>query len=161
MVEYETVQATTDQTIESKAWMKNMLHFAGGLNEYEQSLFNTYLRNLGDIAEDTLYGANVIQFNKITTDPIFMKHQTISLINSGVSLVTFFGHSTTGSFDYNIGDPEDFTNYGKYNDFGNGCNTAAIFDGTITLGEKYINTEDRASIAFIAATTFFTCRQPV
>ena len=38
--------------------------------------------------------------------------------------------------------------------FGNGCNTAAIFDGTITLGEKYINTEDRASIAFIAATTF-------
>ena len=87
-----------------------MLHFAGGLNEYEQSLFNTYLRNLGDIAEDTLYGANVIQFNKITTDPIFMKHQTISipLINSGVSLVTFFGHSTTGSFDYNIGDPGRF-----------------------------------------------------
>lgn len=157
VVEFELAQISGEQTIEDKAWMKNVLHFAGGLNEYEQNLFNAYLTSYGNIIGDTLFGAKVTQFNKITTDPIFYETSDYidSIINSGVSLITFFGHSTTGSFDYNIGDPDEFSNHGKYNViFGNGCNTAAIFDGTVTLGEKYINTEGKAAIGFIAATTF-------
>jgi len=154
---FESVQQDPLQTIANKAWMKNVLHFAGGLNAFEQSLFNSFLFQYQDIIEDSLYGGNVYQFNKISGDPIFYSESEYvdSLINSGVSLITFFGHSSSGSFDYNIGDPATFNNEGKYFAvFGNGCNTAAIHGETFTLGEQYIFADHKAAIAFIAASNF-------
>ncbi len=157
MVDFEAAQADNTQTIANKAWMKNVLHFAGGLNEFEQSLFNSFLMQYKAIIEDTLYGGNVIPFNKLNADPIFYSESEYidSLINNGVSLVTFFGHSSTGSFDFNIGEPEEFENEGKYFAvFGNGCNTAAIHGESYTLGERYIFAEDKGAIAFIAASNY-------
>ena len=157
MIAYESAQADNLQTIENKAWMKNVLHFAGGLTAYEQSLFNSFLSQYAYTIEDTLYGGNVTTFNKLSTDPIFYSESEYidSLINNGVSLITFFGHSSTGSFDYNIGSPEDFNNEGKYFTlFGNGCNTAAIHGESLTLGEQYIFAENRGAIAFVAASNF-------
>ncbi|MBC8045207.1 MAG: hypothetical protein H7Y00_00270 [Fimbriimonadaceae bacterium] len=157
LVEFEAVQANTTQTVENKAWMKNILHFAGGLEEYEQDLFDDYLTVFGDIIEDTLYGANILQFNKTSTDPILYSTSDYldSLVNAGVSLMTFFGHSATASLDYNIGDPEEFENEGRYHVvFSNGCNTAAIHGYEVTLTEKYVFAEQKAAIAFIAASTF-------
>ena len=157
IVEFEAAQADPTQTIDNKAWMKNVLHFAGGLNAFEQSLFNSFLDQYQTIIEDTLFGGNVYQFNKLNADPIFYSESEYidSLVNNGVSLITFFGHSSTGSFDYNIGNPEDFNNEGKYFAvFGNGCNTAAIHGEAYTLGERYIFAEDKAAIAFIAASNY-------
>jgi len=157
VMEFEAEQADLTQTVENKLWMKNVLHFAGGLNTYEQALFNNFLTQYGSFVKDTLFGGHVEQFNKLSTDPIFYSESEYidSLVSAGVSLITFFGHSSTGSFDYNIGDPAEFENTGKYfTVFGNGCNTAAIHGETYTLGEKYIFAEDRAAVAFIAASNF-------
>ncbi|MFI5170781.1 MAG: C25 family cysteine peptidase [Chitinophagales bacterium] len=157
VIEYEAAQADHMQTIENKAWMKNVLHFAGGLTPYEQSLFNSFLTQYAYTIEDTLYGGNVTPFNKLSTDPIFYSESEYidSLVNNGVSLITFFGHSSTGSFDYNIGEPEEFSNEGKYfTVYGNGCNTSAIHGESITLGERYIFSENKGAIAFIAASNF-------
>ena len=157
VMEFEAQQADLTQTVANKLWMKNVLHFAGGLNAYEQSLFNNFLFNYGTFIKDTLFGAKVTQFNKLSTDPIFYSESEYidSLVNNGVSLITFFGHSSTGSFDYNIGEPEEFENTGKYfTIFGNGCNTAAIHGESYTLGERYIFAEDRGAVAFIAASNF-------
>lgn len=157
VVEYEAAQQSAVQTIENKAWMKNILHFAGGLNEYEQALFNNYMINYRNIISDTLYGANVTQFNKVSTDPIFYSTDSYidSLINNGVSLMTFFGHSSANSFDFNIGDPNDLTNAGKYNIvFGNGCYTGAVHGTGGTLSEDYVLAESKASVGFLAAATY-------
>lgn len=156
VVEYEAAQADPVETIENKAWMKNVLHFAGGSDEYEQNLFNTYLINFGHLITDTLYGANLQQFNKTTTDPILYSTSVYadSLINAGVSLMTFFGHAAASSLDYNVGFPDDFVNAGKYHVvFSNGCNTAAIHGPGITLTEQYVFAEHRAAVAFIASST--------
>ena len=157
VVEFEEQQAHTLQPIANKAWMKNILHFAGGLDEFEQTLFNNFLQQYQYRISDTLYGANVYQFNKLSTDPIYYSESDYidSLINNGVSLITFFGHSSTGSFDFNIGEPDDFNNPGKYfMVFGNGCNTSAIHGHDLTLSEKYMFADHKASIAFLAASSF-------
>lgn len=157
IMEFEAAQSDPTQTIANKAWMKNILHFAGGLNAFEQTLFDGFLTNYKNIIEDSLYGGNVYPFNKLTGDPIFYSESEYvdSLINNGVSLITFFGHSSSGSFDYNIGDPATFENEGKYFAvYGNGCNTAAIHGETFTLGEQYIFAPQKAAIAFIAASNF-------
>ncbi|MBK8488130.1 MAG: hypothetical protein IPL48_10105 [Bacteroidetes bacterium] len=157
VVEYEAVQQSSMQTIENKAWMKNILHFAGGLSVYEQTLFNNYLIAYKNIIQDTLYGANVFQFNKVSTDPIYYSTDTYidSLINSGVSLLTFFGHSSANSFDFNIGDPNNLENAGKYNIvFGNGCYTGAVHETGGTLSEDYILAESKGSVGFLAAATY-------
>lgn len=157
VIDYEAYQADLTQTVANKLWMKQALHFAGGLSAYEQSLFNNFLTQYATKIEDTLYGGHVIPFNKLTTDPIFYSESEYidSLIEAGVSLITFFGHSSTGSFDYNIGEPEEFENTGKYfTVYGNGCNTAAIHGEAYTLGERYIFAEDRAAVAFVAASNF-------
>lgn len=157
VVEYEAAQQSSVQTIENKAWMKNVLHFAGGLNAYEQSLFNNYMLSYKSLIQDTLYGANVYQFNKVSTDPIYysMDSYIDSLINNGVSLITFFGHSSANSFDFNIGDPADFANAGKYHlVFGNGCYTGAVHGTGGTLSEDYILAEGKGAIGFLAAATY-------
>jgi len=157
IVDFETQQANTIQTVENKAWMKNVLHFAGGNDEYEQNLFDNFLKQYGTIISDTLYGGTVTRFNKLSTDPIYYSESEYidSIIHSGVSLITFFGHSSSGSFDYNIGEPEEFDNEGKYFlVFGNGCNTSAIHGYSVTLSERYVFAEDRAAIAFLAASNF-------
>ncbi|MEZ5013113.1 MAG: C25 family cysteine peptidase [Chitinophagales bacterium] len=157
MIAYEAQQADMTQTVANKAWMKNVLHFAGGLTSYEQTLFNNFLNQYKADIEDTLYGGNVITFNKLNTDPIFYSESDYidSLVNNGVSWITFFGHSSTGSFDFNIGEPEHFENTDKYfSVFGYGCNTAAIHGEDYTLGEKFIFAEDKGAIAFIAASNF-------
>ncbi len=157
VIEYEASQAESLQTVENKAWMKNVLHFAGGNTAYEQDLFDSYLNQYANIISDTFYGANVYEFNKLSTDPIFYSESEYidSLINNGVSLITFFGHSSSNSFDYNIGNPAEFENTGKYfTVYGNGCNTSAIHGYDITLTEDYIFAENRSAIAFIAASNF-------
>lgn len=157
VVAFEEQQASTLQTIENKAWMKNVLHFAGGIDEFEQTLFNNFLMQYKYKISDTLYGANVYSFNKLSTDPIFYVESAYidSLVDNGVSLITFFGHSSTGSFDYNIGEPDDFSNDGKYfMVFGNGCNTSAIHGYDLTLSERYMFADHKASVAFLAASSF-------
>jgi len=157
MIDFEAAQANNVQTIENKAWMKNVLHFAGGTTEYEQTLFHSFLTQYKNTIEDTLYGGNVTPFNKLTADPIFtpISEYYDSILTKGVSLITFFGHSSTGSFDYNIGEPEEFHNEGKYFVvFGNGCNTAAIHGESYTLGQRYIFAENKGAIGFIAASNY-------
>lgn len=157
VVEFEEQQANTLQTIENKAWMKNVLHFAGGLDEFEQTLFDNFLNQYKYKISDTLFGGNVYRFNKLSTDPIFYSESEYidSLVDNGVSLITFFGHSSTGSFDYNIGEPDEFNNEGKYfMVFGNGCNTSAIHGYDLTLSQRYMFADHKGSIAFLAASSF-------
>ncbi len=157
VMEYEAAQQSALQTIDNKAWMKNILHFAGGLNAYEQMLFNNYLVGYQNIITDSLYGAHVYPFNKVSTDPIFYSTDTYidSLINSGVSLMTFFGHSSANSFDFNIGDPNNLENAGRYHVvFGNGCYTGAVHETGGTLSEDYIFAESKGAVGFLAASTY-------
>ncbi|MFN6039835.1 MAG: C25 family cysteine peptidase, partial [Bacteroidota bacterium] len=139
------------------AWQKNAAHFIGGYTPNDLSLFTFYMNNYKQIIEDTLFGANVTTFTKNTSSPIqtTIPDSVINLINGGVSMVTFYGHSSNQSFDFDISDPGKFSNLGKYPlILSNSCYTGDIhlYD-TVSLSEKFVFAKDKGSIAFIGSAT--------
>jgi hypothetical protein len=135
-------------------WQKNILHFGGGGNEFEQSTFRNYLNDYRHIAEDTCLGGSVHSFFKNTLEPvqINVSDSIQLLINEGVSLMTFFGHASSTGFDQNIDTPESYTNQGKYPLLiGNSCYTGNIHlaDANST-SENFVLVPNRGVIGFLA-----------
>ncbi|MDQ3048441.1 MAG: C25 family cysteine peptidase [Bacteroidota bacterium] len=98
MVDYEA--ALPDE------WMKQVLHFGGGLTFSEQNTFKIYLNSYKSIIEAPLFGGNVKDFFKTTSAPIEINSSDTlhDLIDNGVSLMTFFGHASGSGFDQSIDD---------------------------------------------------------
>ncbi len=145
------------QTISNKAWMKNIMHLAGGANEFDQNTFQFYLNKYRMIIEDTLYGGKVQTFFKTSTDPIeyIVSNYLDSVISSGVSLITFYGHSSYNSFDFNLDRPEEYNNYGKYPlILTNGCLIGNLFTNYPGMSDQFVFAQDRGAIAFLAPSQF-------
>ena len=159
VIEYETTlkdTSSTAQTIENKQWMKNVLHLGGGKTLGEQAAFANYLNSYKQIIEAPMYGANVTSVYKTSTEPIQISTSEVvdSLIESGVSLITFFGHSSNSTIDFDIS-PEEFDNFGKYNVFlSNGCFVGSIFGASLnTYSDRFIFQDRIGSVAYIAPIT--------
>lgn len=112
-------------------WMKRVIHFVGGKDAYEQATMTAYMSKYRSIIEDTLFGGVVTTFCKSTSDPISTsKNDSVRiLINGGVSLMTFFGHgSSGGGFDQDIDVPSYYDNEGRYPlILSNSCYTGNVF----------------------------------
>jgi hypothetical protein len=135
-------------------WQKNILHFGGGGNEFEQFTFKNYLNDYRHIAEDTCFGGSVHSFFKNTLEPIQINvSDSIQLlINEGVSLMTFFGHASSTGFDQNIDSPESYSNQGKYPLLiGNSCYTGNIhLSDANSTSENFVLVPNRGVIGFLA-----------
>jgi len=145
------------QSIEEKLWMKRILHMGGGEDASQQNLFKAFLKNYETIIEDTLFGGTVYNFYKTSTAPIQIVQSDFlrELINTGVSLITFFGHSSPNSFDIAIDDPSTFTNYEKYHlILSNGCFTGNIYNPIKGISEDFVLVPDKGAIGFISTITF-------
>ena len=148
----QTVNAP--QTIEDRAWMKNILHLSGG----DVTLQNTIADNLKsfeNIIENNTFGADVTTFYKTSTDPVQISESEaiFNLINNGVSLITFFGHSGAGTFDFNIDNPNNFSNAGKLPlIISLGCYSGNIHTTGEGISERFVLYEDKGAGAFLATT---------
>src|SRR5690606_24434622 len=73
-----------------------------------------------------------------------------------------FGHSSTTTLEFNIDNPQNYNNPGKYPVFSvNGCNAGNFFtfytqrlEFNETLSEKFVLAKQRGGIAFLASTHF-------
>lgn len=160
VIDYENFQkfSTPDeQTLDKKEWMKNVLHLGGGNFLDEQITFARYLESYRRIIEGPFYGATVNSIYKNTTDPVQIAQSAFldSLILKGISLITFFGHSSTSTVDFNL-EPENFKNTrGKYPMMlTNGCFVGNIFENFNSYSERFVLTPDRCAIGYIAPMTF-------
>ncbi len=109
--EYEHPFPTPDE------WMKQVIHLGGGDNAGLQAQVCNYLHGYENIIEDTCFGGNVHWFCKNSSSPTQTSNTDSirDLINKGVSLITFFGHSSASVFDFNILPPNEYDNSnGKY-----------------------------------------------
>lgn len=138
-------------------WMKNVLHFGGGNSSAEQSQFANNLEAYKVILEDTAFGGSIHTFLKTTSAPIqiTLSDSVKQLIETGVSLMTFFGHASGSSFDQSIDQPEGYNNAGRYPVVvANSCYSGNIHNpagiGETRINEDYVLYPNGGAIAFIA-----------
>jgi hypothetical protein len=164
MKEYELAQVTGSPLIQNRAWMKNVVHIVGASDPALVNLLKQYLANYEGILKDSLYGANVSTFAKTSTNTVEQLNNARlqNLFSDGISLITYFGHSSSSTLEFNLDNPQNYNNFGKYPLFiGLGCNAGNFFNYNTarfvtneTISEKYVLAPDRGTIGFIASTHF-------
>jgi hypothetical protein len=150
---YSTSDA--DQRPEKKEYMKWLVNLGGGTGAAQQADYRANLQSYEKLAADSSYGART--FSVFKNGPDISEDVTsvdlTNRINKGVSLITFFGHSSATIFDVGIGEPTSFTNKGKYPVFlANGCNSGFFYGGGLSYSESFINLRDKGAIGFLATT---------
>ncbi len=138
-------------------WMKQVLHFGGGESSAEQSQFKSYLTGFKNIIQSpaNFFGGNVTSFFKTSTAPIQINQSDSlkRLIDNGVSIITFFGHSSGNGFDVTLDDPSNYLNAPRFPlIIANSCLAGDIHEtGTPSTSEQFVNGPTGA-IAFLACT---------
>ncbi len=164
VIQYENAQRFPGSSVADRGWMKNVLHVAGGKDSAENVVFKQYMSQYEQIIEDTLFGGKVETFSKTSTGAVQQANsQRIQdLFAEGLGFIGYFGHSSANTFEFNLSNPEIYSNAGKYPFFNvSGCSAGNfyIFDplrvaGNYTLSEKYVLANQRGSIGFMADTHF-------
>ncbi|MFT3904544.1 MAG: C25 family cysteine peptidase [Niabella sp.] len=163
VIEQEQVIAQHNGVINDNLWQKEIIHIIGASDEPTINSILGYLNQHKNIIEDTLYGAHVNHFALTSTGDgqISNTERVANLINHGIGMLTYFGHSSSVSMAFNLENPENYTNKGKY-PFLNmmGCNVGNIFgyetgrlEKISTISEKYALAKDRGSVAMLAGTS--------
>ncbi len=153
--ESRTLQADYDAPNTREAlWKKRLVHLSGGLTASEQQVFAHYVDQLESIAEGDFLGGRVSTLSKTTNNATELIN-IAGEVNQGLSLITFFGHSSTTRTDIEIGyvsnDELGYRNKGKYPTIlVNGCNAGNIFTNAQTFGEDWIATPNRGALHVIA-----------
>lgn len=164
VIEYENVQKNSPNTLAAREWMKNVMHVTGSSDPYLGTVLCNYMGVYKQIIEDTSFGAKVSSFCKTTTNTIeqINSEKIAQLFEEGISVLTYFGHSSTTTLEFNLDKPESYNNQGKYPIFFvNGCNAGNFFTFNAsrlqfneTLSEKFTLAKQRGGVAFVASTHF-------
>jgi hypothetical protein len=148
------LQRRIGQSVDSLLWTKKILHLGGGKNSSEQNSIRNNLNQLKTQIEDVYYGANVESFFKTTSSPIQAAQSSYldSVINDGVSMITFYGHSSANSFDFNLDYPENYSNDEKYPlIMALGCYGGTMFKKGEFISEAFIFEEQAGAGVFLAS----------
>ncbi|RYY46175.1 MAG: hypothetical protein EOO06_15070 [Chitinophagaceae bacterium] len=147
-----------------KLWMKNIAHIAGAGEDPLATILITALKGYERTIEDSLYGANVTMFTKTSTNSVqqLSDADLVNLFNQGLSVITYYGHSSATTLEFNLDEPANYNNQGKYPMFlALGCNAGNTFDYNESrftqrnyLSDKYVLAPNRGSINFIASSHF-------
>lgn len=162
--EYENVQQTAPNTLAGREWMKNVMHVTGSTDPYLGTVLCNFMSVYGNMLKDTSFGANVSLFCKTSTNTVetINSERIASLFEEGVSIMTYFGHSSSTTLEFSLDDPMAYNSQGKYPVFFvNGCKAGdyytynpARLQYNESLSEKFTLAKQRGSIAFVASTHF-------
>lgn len=160
--DYEQAEKSTVETIDDKLWTKKVVNIVGGRDSSENQLFGYYMDIYKNILEDTLFGANVETFSKSSSAAVQLiaGKRIGELFNSGISVLAYFGHSSANVLEFNLSDPSEYNNEGRYPFFMvSGCtagnnyiyDTLRIIQNSLSISENFVLSKQRGSIGFLAS----------
>lgn len=136
-------------------WRKRVLHLSGGSSDIVDAVA-FFLEDLEDLIEESTIGAEVETFKKTSAAPI-QPAQTKDLlrrINEGVSMITFLGHSSPGTFDFSLEEPSAYDNVAQLPLIVSlGCHSGNIHSEGFGLSEQFVLEPNKGAIAFLASSS--------
>lgn len=154
LVAVERQTSLGGQSIEDREWMKSVMHLGGGTTPGEQASIRNGLNQIEQTIANSMFGANVVSFFKTSGEPIedSRTDAIFERINNGISIITFFGHSSTQGFDFSIDNPDNYNNKDKYPYMMSlGCYSGDGFTEARSISERFIFLRDKGAIAFGAS----------
>ncbi len=155
--EYDANQNQTSiYSSSEKDWQKQIVHFGGGITDYQQSTIQGFMNSMEGTIENANFGGNVYKLYKNSSapfDPQVLGNAT-ERIKRGVSIINFFGHTSPIGFEINIDDPNNWNNKGKYPIMiSNSCYAGNMFSlSSLSIAtNSYINVKNGGAIAFIGS----------
>lgn len=138
-------------------WRKKILHLSGGIEAWEPLIFKNYLYSLQEIAEAPHMGAQVEAIAKKSREVQIIN--VSKQVNEGLGLITFLGHSSTSTLDFDIGNVTNpslgYNNQGKYPMMiMNGCEVGSFFHKFRLFGEDWILADKLGATGFIAHNSY-------
>lgn len=163
IITYEANKTNLPCTKTDRRWMKDALHIAGGYNLDESKEFMGYLSGYKQAFEQPKYGGKVVfTYNKVTDEVITKIDDLDAIINNGLAVLNFFGHSSGQTFNVALKHPKAYKNYNKYPFIF----TSSCFVGDIhyyafddkgnylpSLPEEFILCDSLGAIGFLASAT--------
>lgn len=143
-------------------WRKEILHVTGGTGEAEQISFQNQFRFNEQTIEGTYVGGNVTTFNKnsLSSQQANLREKILAVQNSGVTMVSFYGHASLTVLDMDIGNIFELNNPRKYPlYYFSGCNVgnANVEDpgnsGDV-YAKNYLCFPNKGAIGWLAHTNF-------
>lgn len=146
----------------SEIWKKQVLHIAGGDGNEPFLQSGTLLPALNTsklIIENKQSGAQVTTVAKSTKDyTAIINDKTIdSLISTGLSMITYYGHGSSVALEYNIKEPSEFNSLPKTPVFSAfGCNISSIYgkDTAKSITERFISAPNSGAIISMASNNY-------
>jgi hypothetical protein len=152
-----------EQMQRDQSWQKAVTYITGGFNDAEQNIFSQQTETLIDVfVEPSGKYWRPVRIYKTTNNPWFgiYEDDIVSAINNGTSIVSFFGHAGSWSWEAMF----DFEDIGRLNNEGQlpfvasmTCNTARFANPELdSFGEAFVNTgnPDKGAVAFWGGCTF-------
>jgi hypothetical protein len=137
-----------------KMWTKRFMHLGGGADTNERNSIRNFLNQMKQTVESGKIGADVISFYKSSTEPIQQAdaREIFNTINSGLKILTFFGHSSVGTFDFSLENPSEYSNQGRLPIIISlGCFSGNIFTPAQGTSDQFVMEKDKGAIGFLAA----------
>ncbi len=162
VVAFEALQRKKPAHPSEQEWRKRIIHLVGGDDVFmADSILWRYMNNFAEIIKVPAPGGIVNQFKRPGNPDFAEQMQFVEKrISEGTGLITYFGHSSVSSIDFNLGSPDMYTNSdGKFPVIiANGCRAGNIFDFTTqrlgaretTISDNFIFAPNKGSIAFIS-----------
>jgi flagellar hook assembly protein FlgD len=150
---HESLDSTT-------IWRKHLIHLSGGKTASEITLYKRYVDTYKAFAESPHFGGKVVNTFVKNLQNGSVDNQLITNValdvNKGVSLMTFFGHSSAEINDVDIGFVSNpiygYKNTGKYPMLlVNGCTSANIYTN-YSFAEDWVNTPNLGAINVLGHT---------
>lgn len=145
-------------------WKKHILHMNGGKTTSELNSLKSVLQNLEPIVKNSYVGGSVEALSKQTLNPVD-KADISSQVNNGIGMITYFGHGSATTTDFNMGYASvienNYQNKGKYPFmYFNGCGVGNIFSGRyessigtfwqLALSTDWVFSPQKGAIAVLA-----------
>lgn len=163
---YEALLNKPVKTPQDLAWNKRFVHLTGSASsDYEKNAFTrTFIMPYSGLVRNSGFNlAFTIDTLPYTFDTRYFPTEMAKLQNvldSGIGVLSFFGHSSTSSIDFGLKPPNQYppANGKYYIAVANGCRAGNVFEfstnrlqsTSTSISDDYIFANDKGAINFIS-----------